>query len=169
MTRVIKRYGSRKLYDTEESRYVSLEEIGDWVRSGQQVQVLDNQSGEDVTSQTLTLVILENGKRRGSTVSSDFLHDLIRRGEIVVSTGVQSLQEGVDRLIQAGVEHVAPLRELRDETAELRRRLDSLEQAITNVEHRAAESAAPAPPPRPVTPPAARSGTARTETRKKGV
>ena len=40
MHRLIKRYESRKLYDTEESRYVSLEEIGDWVRHGQQVQVV---------------------------------------------------------------------------------------------------------------------------------
>ena len=167
MTRVIKRYGSRKLYDTEESRYVSLEEIGDWVRGGQQVQVVDNQSGEDVTSQTLTLVILESGKRRGSTVSSDFLHDLIRRGESVVSTGVQSLQDGVDRLIQAGVEHVAPLRQLRDETTELRRRLDSLEQAITHVEQRGPETASPVQP--PPTPVAAKSGPPSTETLKKGV
>src|SRR5512142_2767174 len=74
MIRVVKRYGSRKLYDTEESRYVSLEEIGDWSRDGQEVRVLDNTTEEDVTAQTLMQVILEEGKRGGSVFSSDILH-----------------------------------------------------------------------------------------------
>jgi polyhydroxyalkanoate synthesis repressor PhaR len=134
--RLIKRYGSRKLYDTEESRYVSLEEIGDWVRGDQQVQVLDNQTGEDVTASTLTQVILEEGKRGSSAISSAFLHDLIRRGEHVVSTGVQSLQQGMDMLLQAGVDRVPPLRQLRDETQDLRQRLETLEAMIEDLEGR---------------------------------
>ncbi len=63
MIRLIKRYESRKLYDTEESRYVSLEEIAGWVRQGQEVQVVDNATGADVTSQTLTQIILDEGRR----------------------------------------------------------------------------------------------------------
>ena len=47
MIRLIKRYGSRKLYDTEESRYVSLEELAAWIRSGQQIRVIDNKSSDD--------------------------------------------------------------------------------------------------------------------------
>jgi polyhydroxyalkanoate synthesis repressor PhaR len=143
VVRLIKRYGSRKLYDTEESRYVSLEEIGDWVRKGQQVQVIDTQNNDDVTAQTLTQVILEEGKRGLSPVSSDFLHDLIRRGEEVVSIGVQSVQDGVDRLLQASVDRVPPLRQVRDETDELRRRLETLEAAIAEIEsHRSVRSVA---------------------------
>jgi polyhydroxyalkanoate synthesis repressor PhaR len=132
--RLIKRYGSRKLYDTEESRYVSLEEIGDWVRQGQQVQVVDNQNGDDVTAQTLTQVILEEGKRGMSPVSSDFLHALIRRGEQMVTTGVESLSQGVDRLLQASVDRVGPLRELRDEVKQMRAKIDVLESAISEME-----------------------------------
>jgi polyhydroxyalkanoate synthesis repressor PhaR len=132
--RVIKRYGSRKLYDTEESRYVSLEEIAEWVRAGQQIQVVDNQANEDVTAHTLTQVILEEGKRGSTSFSADFLHDLIRRGEQVVTTGVESLQSGVDRLIQASVDRVPPLRALRDETHELRQRLELLEVQISEIE-----------------------------------
>ena len=45
MIRLIKRYESRKLYDTEESRYVSLDELATWVRAGQEVQVVDNATG----------------------------------------------------------------------------------------------------------------------------
>jgi polyhydroxyalkanoate synthesis repressor PhaR len=147
--RVIKRYGSRKLYDTEESRYVSLEEIGDWVRAGQQIQVVDNQSGEDVTAHTLTQVILEEGRRGHGAFSADFLHDLIRRGERVVSSGVVSLQQGVDRLIQASVDRVGPLRQLRDETRELRERLEALEAQIAAVERAGDEGGAARPRPVP--------------------
>lgn len=63
MVRLIKRYESRKLYDTEESRYVSLDEVADWIRTGQEVRVQDNASGADVTAQTLTQIILDEGRR----------------------------------------------------------------------------------------------------------
>jgi polyhydroxyalkanoate synthesis repressor PhaR len=141
--RVIKRYGSRKLYDTEESRYVALEEIGDWVRGGQQVQVVDNQTGDDVTAQTLTQVILEEGKRGVSPVSSAFLHDLIRQGEKVVASGVQTFQDGVDRLLHASVDRVPPLRHVRDETEALRRRLEALEHQIADLERTPPAASAP--------------------------
>ena len=143
MIRLIKRYGSRKLYDTEESRYVSLEEIGDWVRQGQQVQVIDNQNSDDVTAHTLTQVILEEGKRGVSPVTSDFLHDLIRRGGHVVSMGVQSVQEGVDRLLHASVDRVPPLRQVREETDELRQRLEALEASIAEIERDRGRSSGP--------------------------
>ena len=101
MIRLIKRYGSRKLYDTEESRYVSLEEIGVWVRQGQEIRVVDNQTSEDVTAQTLTQVILDEGRKGTSFPPSELLHELIRRGEGLVNSGVDSLQQGVDKLLQA--------------------------------------------------------------------
>lgn len=143
MTRLIKRYGSRKLYDTEESRYVSLDEIGDWIRAGHEMQVVDTQSGDDVTAQTLTQIILDEGKRGTSPISSAFLHDLIRRGEEVVSTGVQSLQDGVGRLIQASVDRVGPLRRVRDETLDLRKRLEALEAVLEQIDERGAPAGVP--------------------------
>ncbi|MDH5283066.1 MAG: polyhydroxyalkanoate synthesis regulator DNA-binding domain-containing protein, partial [Gemmatimonadota bacterium] len=53
MIRQIKRYGggSRKLYDTEESRYVSLDEIAAWIRSGQELRIQDSATGDDGTAQ----------------------------------------------------------------------------------------------------------------------
>ena len=59
MIRLIKRYGggSRKLYDSEESRYVSLEEIANWIREGQELRIEDSKTGEDVTAPTLAQVI----------------------------------------------------------------------------------------------------------------
>ena len=146
MIRVVKRYGSRKLYDTEESRYVSLEEIGDWVRAGQDVKVIDNSNDEDVTAQTLMQVILEEGKRGASPFSSDILHDLIRHGERVVDSGVEQLQEGVGRLLDASLDRIGPLRRVRQEADQLRDRLARLEQAVAKME---AEPAAPATEPTP--------------------
>jgi polyhydroxyalkanoate synthesis repressor PhaR len=132
--RLIKRYGSRKLYDTEESRYVSLEEIGDWVRRGQQVKVVDNTTSDDVTAQTLALVIVEAGRRGSSFFTSDLLHDLIRRGEHVFSTGVEQLQSGVDRALRASIDRIPPLRQVREETAHLRERLEALEASLAEIE-----------------------------------
>src|SRR5512143_1889424 len=103
MVRLIKRYDSRKLYDTEESRYVSLEEISEWVRKGQEVQVLDNTTSADVTAQTLTQIILEEG-RNGASLPSELLHDLVRLGEKAMSTGVERVQQGVDRLVRKSID-----------------------------------------------------------------
>jgi len=132
--RLIKRYGSRKLYDTEASRYVSLSEIGDSVRRGQQVRVVDTMTDEDVTAQTLMQVILEEGRRGTSSVTSDLLHELIRRGERVLTSGVEHLQHGVDRALQASLDRIAPLRRVRDEAAELRARLEALEATVAELE-----------------------------------
>ena len=90
MVRLIKRYESRKLYDTEESRYVSLEDIAAWVRGGQEVRVVDNATAEDVTAQTLTQIILDEGRRGTSFLPSELLHELVRVGERAVTTGVFS-------------------------------------------------------------------------------
>jgi len=162
VVRLIKRYGSRKLYDTEESRYVSLDEIGAWVRAGQEVRVVDNQTGEDVTAQTLTQVILEEGRRGTSFPPSALLHEMIRRGEDLVSQSVDSLQHGVDRLLQASLDRVGPVRELREETALLRRRLEELETTLARLDREP-----PAPPraeepgaPRPHTPHTTKDDTA---------
>ncbi len=70
MYRLIKRYESRKLYDTEESRYVSLDELAEWIRTGKDVKVIDNATGADVTAQMLTQIILDEG-RRGTGVPAD--------------------------------------------------------------------------------------------------
>jgi polyhydroxyalkanoate synthesis repressor PhaR len=136
MVRLVKRYGggSRKLYDTEESRYVSLEEIAGWVRDGQHLRVVDSKTGEDETAQTLAQVIYE-GERKGiSLVPTEILHEVIRRGERAFQRRVGQLQEGVDRLVRAGVDKVKPLQEARVEMASLRDRLEQLERSLAALE-----------------------------------
>src|SRR6185436_3501772 len=120
MIRLIKRYESRKLYDTEESRYVSLEEIANWIRQGQEVKVVDNATNNDVTSQTLTQIILDEGRKGTSFLPSELLHDLVRIGERAVSTGMEQVQHGVDRLI----DRLGPVRKAREEMSSLKARLE---------------------------------------------
>ncbi len=130
MIRLIKRYESRKLYDTEESRYVSLDEIAAWVRTGQEVRVVDNATNNDVTSQTLTQIILDEGRKGTSFIPSELLHDLVRLGERAVSTGMEQVQHGVDRLI----DRLGPVRKAREEMQSLRTRLEELEVSLADLE-----------------------------------
>jgi polyhydroxyalkanoate synthesis repressor PhaR len=134
MIRLIKRYESRKLYDTEESRYVSLDEIAGWVRTGQEVRVVDNATGTDVTSQTLTQIILDEGRRGTSFLPSELLHDLVRMGERAVNSGLEQVQHGVDRLVQVSMDRLAPVRRAREEMSSLRARLEQLETSLAELE-----------------------------------
>jgi polyhydroxyalkanoate synthesis repressor PhaR len=130
MVRLVKRYGSRKLYDTEESRYVSLDEIATFIRRGQEIRVVDNATDEEVTGQTLTQVILDETRRGAGAVTSDLLHRLIRLGGQAVSTGVEQMQQQMHRVVQASVGRLKPLRLAREEMAELRRGIEALEASL---------------------------------------
>ena len=89
--RVIKRYSNRKLYDTQDSRYVTLQQIGEMVRRGEDVQIIDNKSKDDITEVTLALIISEDLKNKPRSVPLGTLRTLIQeRGERVLS----SLREG---------------------------------------------------------------------------
>ncbi|RIK40095.1 MAG: hypothetical protein DCC57_19755 [Chloroflexi bacterium] len=63
---IIKRYPNRKLYDTEAKSYVTLDQITQMIRDGSDVQVLDHETGEDLTNLTLTQIILEQEKKSDS-------------------------------------------------------------------------------------------------------
>jgi polyhydroxyalkanoate synthesis repressor PhaR len=95
--RVIKRYTNRKLYDKLESRYVTLEEIARLVRAGEDIQVIDNESDEDLTSVTFAQIILEEEKRKQNLLSVPFLRKLIRSGE----ARVQDFSDRASRSIEA--------------------------------------------------------------------
>jgi polyhydroxyalkanoate synthesis repressor PhaR len=95
--RVIKRYSNRKLYDTKDSRYVTLQQIGEMVRRGEDVQIIDNKTKEDKTEVTLALILSEDLKNKPRSVPLGTLRTLIQeRGERLLS----SLREGpIGRLI----------------------------------------------------------------------
>ena len=134
MVRLIKRYESRKLYDTEESRYVSLDEVAEWIRTGQEIRVVDNAAGADVTAQTLTQIILDEGRRGTSLLPTDLLHELVRAGQKAVESGVEQMHQTVDRFVQASIDRLGPVRRAREEMDRLRSRLEELESSLTRLE-----------------------------------
>ena len=77
--KIIKRYTNRKLYDTVESRYVTLDEIAQMIKAGAEVKIIDNRSKEDLTSVTLAQIIFEEEKKR-SQMPLGVLREIIRHG-----------------------------------------------------------------------------------------
>ncbi len=78
--RTIKRYANRKLYDMKESSYVTLEEIAEFIRNGEDVRVIDNKSKEDLTAVTLTQIIFVAEKRKKRVLPLSTLRGVIQSG-----------------------------------------------------------------------------------------
>ena len=106
---IIKRYQNRKLYDTMNSTYVTLDDIGNIVRRGDDVKVIDNKSKEDLTSVTLTQIIFEEEKKRKSKLplaalkkiirgGGDAIHDLVNKTTDNVSSGISNVKEGTEKI-----------------------------------------------------------------------
>lgn len=109
--KVIKRYTNRKLYDTVESRYVTLDEIAEMIKAGAEVKIIDNRTKEDLTSVTLAQIIFEEEKKT-SKMSLKTLRDLIRQGGEVA----QQLVEGTQAELRGRVEAVRQAAEQRVQT-----------------------------------------------------
>ncbi len=77
--RIIKRYSNRKLYDTKDSRYVTLLQIAEMIRANEDVQIIDNATKEDKTDVTLALIISEELKARPRGIPLATLKALIRQ------------------------------------------------------------------------------------------
>jgi polyhydroxyalkanoate synthesis repressor PhaR len=92
----IKRYANRKLYDTSDKRYVTLDELAELVRQGAEVVVHDNETGDDITSMTLAQILCEQQKRSETSLPGALLHALIQapRGP---------LRDGLQRLLASGI------------------------------------------------------------------
>ncbi len=84
--RIIKRYSNRKLYDTKGSSYVTLLQIAQMIRDGEEVQIIDNATKEDKTDVTLALIISEELRERPRAIPLSTLKALIRnRGERIIT------------------------------------------------------------------------------------
>jgi len=93
MTRLIKRYGNRKMYDTQASRYVTLDNVAELVRGGEDLRIIDNDSGQDLTAVTFAQIIFEEEKRKNGLLGLPVLRRLIQQG----GEAVQDLLSSVDR------------------------------------------------------------------------
>ena len=107
-TLMIKRYASRRLYNTETSDYITLEDIARFIHGGRDVQILDLKSGDDLTRQYLLQIIAEHESRGDSVLPIDILTDLVRSYTTQATSIVpqflemsfQMLREGREKLIE---------------------------------------------------------------------
>jgi polyhydroxyalkanoate synthesis repressor PhaR len=76
----IKRYANRKLYDTTDKRYITLDAISELIRSGDEISVVDNKTGEDITSTTISQIMARDEKVKNDNVFSSALIQLLRKG-----------------------------------------------------------------------------------------
>jgi polyhydroxyalkanoate synthesis repressor PhaR len=81
----LKKYTNRRLYDTEKSAYVTLDDVMQAIRRGRRIAVADAKSGEDVTAFILTQIILEESRKRNSLLPVSLLHLIVQYGETVLS------------------------------------------------------------------------------------
>jgi polyhydroxyalkanoate synthesis repressor PhaR len=93
--RVIKRYANRKLYDTRDSKYVTLDRIAELVRNGEEVKVLDNKSQSDMTKVTLAQIIYEEQRSGNATAwSVQSLRGFIQQGREKLVTSLKESPVG---------------------------------------------------------------------------
>jgi polyhydroxyalkanoate synthesis repressor PhaR len=152
--RLIKRYGNRKLYDVRRSRYITLDGIRELVLGGDDIRVVDNDTGEDLTAVTFAQIIYESAKRTGTdgAASVPLLRWLIQRGDEAVRElrhGVEvgrdaiesvrdAAERGVQKLVGTGAERRSLIEELLEaperRLAELQQRIDQqIRQSVERV------------------------------------
>ena len=131
--RKIKRYSNRKLYDTKESQYITLDEIANLVKAGEEIQILDNRNGNDLTEVTLAQILFEEQKKQTMRMSLQALKEIIRSGGSTISDfiqkrlaqPVQTLKEEAERK----VDHI------RDVFSGLQKGLDDVQKKVDDRIH----------------------------------
>lgn len=99
---LIKRYASRRLYNTETSDYVTLEDIALFIREGREVQIIDLKSGDDLTRQYLLQIIAEHESRGESVLGVDILTDLVRSYTTQASSVVPEFLQASFEMLRDG-------------------------------------------------------------------
>jgi polyhydroxyalkanoate synthesis repressor PhaR len=130
--KVIKRYTNRKLYDTVESRYVTLDEIAQMIKAGAEVKIIDNRSKEDLTSVTLAQIIFEEEKKR-SQMPLGVLREIIRHGGEAVAGFYQEKAGSL----------AGKLGELKTKTDSLREDFEQRVRGVTGIFRKGEEGSSP--------------------------
>jgi polyhydroxyalkanoate synthesis repressor PhaR len=97
--RIIKRYANRKLYDTQHSRYVTLDQISEMIRAGDDVKIVDNKTKEDLTSVTLAQIIFEEEKKQRSFLPLTAMRNIIQNGGESFANLVSEAQRRVSSIL----------------------------------------------------------------------
>ncbi len=147
---LIKKYGNRRLYDTSNSRYISLEQLADIIKQGRRVRVVESPGGRDITRQVLAQVILES-QARLELLPVELLHLVIRaQGTLEQAPLAAFLEAATGRFLEAGATWARQFAELfgiggaspvgdtegqPPADDELRRRLERLVDSLSRKSH----------------------------------
>jgi polyhydroxyalkanoate synthesis repressor PhaR len=146
-TRIIKRYANRKLYDTEHSRYVTLDQISEMIRNGDDVKIVDNKTKEDLTTVTLAQIIFEEEKKQRSFLPLNAMRNIIQSGGewfAEAQRRVQSILPGKKKDGEPDDESppdeaAAPATPAEAEAAEKKKSLAALREWVDHSKHRLEE------------------------------
>jgi polyhydroxyalkanoate synthesis repressor PhaR len=145
---IVKKYANRRLYDTESSSYITLERLAEMVRQKRQFKVLDAKSGDDITRQVLTQIIMDEESRGSEMLPINFLRQLIGlygdRMQGLVPQYLEASMEALQRN-QAQLRDALAGAFTGGPFAELARRNMEMFQAAAGTVSRAPGSAAPKP------------------------
>ncbi|MBI4404520.1 MAG: polyhydroxyalkanoate synthesis regulator DNA-binding domain-containing protein [Deltaproteobacteria bacterium] len=122
--KIIKRYQNRKLYDTDASCYVTLDEIAEMIQQGEEVSVVDNRNQKDITAATLTQIIFEKQKRSESPIPITTLRHIIQQGDGSFSSFLSKAGDG---------NQLDVIRQLESQVKELGAKLEALERKASTV------------------------------------
>ena len=106
--KLIKKYSNRRLYDTRRSAYITLLDVADLIKKGNQVEVIDAKTKEDVTAFILTQIILEEARNKNALLPVPLLHLIIQYGE-------NALEEFFDKYLQQTVQNYLSYKSAVDE------------------------------------------------------
>ena len=143
-TRIIKRYANRKLYDTEHSRYVTLDQISEMIRNGDDVKIVDNKTKEDLTAVTLAQIIFEEEKKQRSFLPLGAMRNIIQSGGewfAEAQRRVQSILPGKrgkdgEELPEDPPAAVVEVDDPTDEAAQKKKSLAALREWVDHSKHR---------------------------------
>jgi polyhydroxyalkanoate synthesis repressor PhaR len=148
MVRLIKRYGNRKLYDTQASAYITLDAIANLVRGGHDVRVIDNDSGEDLTAMVFAQIIAEEQKKKSGNglLSLPALRWIIREGESRIQEFLERMdksREAIDNVRDMAGKSVERLVKASGELLETpQKSLDALQKQIDSQVRRSVDAIA---------------------------
>lgn len=155
-TILIKRYQNRKLYDTRNSTYVTLDDIAKLIRAGEDIRVVDNKTKQDLSGVTLTQIIFEEGKKNKSLLPLAMLKQIIQQGENTVKsfvgstidntvTSISKARDGAEKVIDRIKDELTPeddgnlLKEVLFKTQGFSKKIDekikSTVESVTSVTH----------------------------------
>jgi polyhydroxyalkanoate synthesis repressor PhaR len=135
-TKIIKRYQNRKLYDTQQSCYVTLDDIAKMIRSSEDVMVIDNKTKNDITAATLTQIIFESEKKASQYAPLFTLREIIQHGNGSISGFLAKLgafpQDYAEKQAQAQAEAAHRLDLSKSSHDDMKRSLDERVASAAN-------------------------------------